>query len=82
MDEDDDDLEKDLDGKYASSLSTLSLLMDRSKGVSSCKMSSMALLITSDLTSVSRRRSNWSSTLTVNMMMIVLILTGDAWTQA
>ena len=80
--DEEDDLEKDLDGDGAGcdhqTSSLGSFFMDRSKGASSSsrskyspslRASSRASLTTSDLMRVSSRRSSWSWTLMVNMLL-------------
>lgn len=80
IEDDEEDLDMHLEGGEATGYmkSSCSLLTLRSRGAWCWSMitSLMALLTISDWPRVSRRKSNWSSMLTVNMMLAVLVL---AW---
>ena len=78
IEEDDEDLDMHLEGGEDTGYvkSSGSFFTVRSKGAGCCSMitSLMALLTTSDWPRVSRRKSSWSSMLSVNMMLAVLVL--------
>ena len=78
IDDDEEDLDKHLEGGEDTGYikSSCSLLTVRSRGAWCWSMmtSLMALLTISDWPRVSRRKSNWSSMLSVNMMLAVLAL--------